>query len=68
MKKLLVLTLCSFSLAGTLYAGGGCGSCSGKSADKKTDKTEDEVVVKGSESKECDSSDKKCGGGYSKEA
>lgn len=60
MKKLL-LPLCILSLAGTLYAGGGCGSsCGKKTADKKTDKA-DEVVAQGTDSKECGSK-KECGG------
>jgi hypothetical protein len=62
MKKVLV-SLFALSLAGALYAGSGCGSsCSTKSSDKTADKVEKEVVAQGSETKECDSSTKKCGG------
>lgn len=60
MKKYLI-PLFALTLAGTLYAGGGCGSCTGKS-EKKADKAEGEVVVEGTESKECDSSTKECTG------
>lgn len=60
MKKLLV-SLFALSLAGSLYAGSGCGSCSKKSSDKTEDKVEKEVIAQGSETKECDSGDKKCG-------
>jgi hypothetical protein len=63
MKKVLV-SLFALSLAGSLYAGGGCGSsCGTKSADKTTDKSEEVVVVvEATETKECDSSTKKCPG------
>jgi hypothetical protein len=63
MKKLLV-SLFALSLAGSLYAGSGCGSsCSSKKSSEKTaDKIEKEVAVEGTDSKECDSSSKKCGG------
>ena len=61
MKKVLV-SLFALTLAGSLYAGGGCGSsCSKKSADKSADKIEKEVVAQGADTKECDSSTKKCG-------
>lgn len=62
MKKVLV-SLFALTLAGSLYAGSGCGSsCSGKkSADKVEDKTEKEVVVQGTDTKECDSKEKSCG-------
>lgn len=60
MKKLLV-SLFALSLAGSLYAGGSCGSsCGSKTSEKKTDKVEEVVVVEGTDSKECDSSTKKC--------
>lgn len=62
MKKILV-SLFALSLAGSLYAGSGCGSsCGKKSADKVEDKAEKEVVVQGSDEKECDSKEKTCGG------
>ncbi|MDA3873426.1 MAG: hypothetical protein PF795_05655 [Kiritimatiellae bacterium] len=59
MKKVLV-SLFALSLAGSLYAGSGCGSCTKKSTDKVEDKVEKEVIAQGSETKECDSSEKKC--------
>jgi ABC-type oligopeptide transport system substrate-binding subunit len=63
MKKVLV-ALFALTLAGSLYAGGGCGSsCGSKSADKTTEKSDEVVVVvEGTDSKECDSSTKKCPG------
>jgi hypothetical protein len=60
MKKVLV-SLFALTLAGSLYAGS-CGSCSGKkSTDKVEDKVEKEVVVQGTDTKECDSKKKSCG-------
>lgn len=61
MKKMIMI-LSAFTLAGSLYAGSGCGSsCGKKSADKSEDKAEKEVVVQGSETKECDTKEKTCG-------
>jgi|GEM_PF-1879631 len=62
MKKVLV-ALFALTLAGSLYAGSGCGSsCGKKASEKSADKMEEVVVVEGTDSKECDSSTKKCPG------
>ncbi|WFB35929.1 hypothetical protein P3T73_17385 [Kiritimatiellota bacterium B12222] len=62
MKKVLV-TLFALSLAGSIYAGSGCGSsCSSKSSKKTADTIEKEVIAQGADSKECDSSTKTCTG------
>jgi hypothetical protein len=61
MKKLLVFVF-ALSMAGSLYAGGGCCTRT-KTTEKSEPKIEEVVVADGTctkEAKDCDTSDKKC--------